>query len=528
MMPRKASKRENAGLSSDTEELHPVQTLANMQVHGDSATKGREMRGAGDTGVSCDKITSDAPVSRGEHIADEAIQQVTDLWDQESLREAALMRTTIFVDEQDCQEPPQNQGLLAGASLNNGGSFTEAASHAPGDTAVVTDSTDHPVPTHTTHTNTNELQSVIINAVANLGQIVQAAVLEVKAGVDRLAHASDSVHITQPTASAAQQHLPVCSPTRRSRSAQPQSPRQSRRCNRMSRSSSTSDDGSDSNSMIGSSRYTRTRSSSTRLPPFTGKESWRVWFNRFDEVATRLGWSRGKRLDELLPRLQGPAGEFVFDQLDHECRCSYSSLVKELESRFRVVETKKTYAAILSHRNQKPGECVEDYAAELKKLYSKAHPHRDSQTRQEDLLRRFFDGLSDEKARVQVEYVKDPKSIDEAVDAVVAYMEACKPSSTSGGERRQRPARQVQMVAPAPDDEDEDEDALPPVVNSARLTRQGANKSAMPNNKHANRAQNKSDHVGQQKPNGSGISDACLAAIAELKAEIAKKRSGCP
>ena len=95
--------------------------------------------------------------------------------------------------------------------------------------------------------------------------------------------------------------------------------------------------------------------------------------------------------------------------------------------------------------------------AELKKLYCKAHPHRDVQTRQEDLVRRFFDGLLDDKARIQVEFVKNPTSIDEAVDAVVAYVETCK-ITVPVNDRKQRPTRAVHMVAPAPDEEDQEED----------------------------------------------------------------------
>ena len=46
--------------------------------------------------------------------------------------------------------------------------------------------------------------------------------------------------------------------------------------------------------------------------------------------------------------------------------------------------------------------------AELKRIYDKAHPRRDHHTREEYLLRRFMDGLNDEKTLTQVEYVKGP------------------------------------------------------------------------------------------------------------------------
>ena len=97
----------------------------------------------------------------------------------------------------------------------------------------------------------------------------------------------------------------------------------------------------------------------TKLPIFTGKEPWNVWFNRFTEVADRRRWSEEERLDEILPRLQGTAGEFLFGQLRREVRCNYVQLVSELNSRYRVVVTQKTYGAQFSHRNQKANESVE-------------------------------------------------------------------------------------------------------------------------------------------------------------------------
>ena len=102
---------------------------------------------------------------------------------------------------------------------------------------------------------------------------------------------------------------------------------------------------------------------------------------------------------------------------------NYAQLVSELNSRFRVVVTKKTYGAQFSHRSQKSSESVEEYAAELKRLYDKAHANRDEETRREDLLRKFLDGLYDEKARFQVAYVKEPRDIDEAVYQVVDFQE---------------------------------------------------------------------------------------------------------
>lgn len=192
-----------------------------------------------------------------------------------------------------------------------------------------------------------------------------------------------------------------------------------------SHSSSDTDESSNSGGATSNSAVRTNRGSrrNPKLPPFTGKETWKVWFNRFEEVASRQKWSSDAKLDELLPLLQGVAGEFVYEQLSHETRCNYMSLCKELNNRFRVVETSKAFWVQFSHRNQKYGETIEDYAAELKKLYDKAHVRRDTETRREDLLRRFLDGLIDDKARFHVEFIKEPNDIDEAVYQVVCFQQ---------------------------------------------------------------------------------------------------------
>ena len=185
-----------------------------------------------------------------------------------------------------------------------------------------------------------------------------------------------------------------------------------------------SDSEYESNTYSNSSTNIRVREhNSPKLPPFTGKEAWNIWFNRFEDVANRQRWSLERRLDEILPRLQGAAGEFAYGQLSQADRSNYRHLCKELASRFRVVETTRAFQAQFSRRNQKYGESVEDYAADLKKLYDKAHLHRDKETRREDLLRRFLDGLVDDDARFHVEFTKEPVNIDDAVYQTVSFQE---------------------------------------------------------------------------------------------------------
>lgn len=213
-------------------------------------------------------------------------------------------------------------------------------------------------------------------------------------------------------------------------------------------SSSSSDEDAEDDDTT-SSRSSRSYYKTAKLPPYTGKETWKVWYNRFKDVAKRKGWTEDERLDELLPRLQGPAGEFVFEQLSKRTRSNYKKLVAELQSRFQKVETAKAFGGMFRRRDQKAGETPEEYAAELKRLYDKAHPQRDSETRKEDLLHKFLDGLMDEKAKFHVEYVKEPEDIDEAVYEVVNF------SNFDG--KNKRPTRAVRESETS-DDGENDED----------------------------------------------------------------------
>ena len=87
------------------------------------------------------------------------------------------------------------------------------------------------------------------------------------------------------------------------------------------------------------------------------------------------------------------------------------------------METSHTFAIKFSNHTQRRGETAEEYAAELKRLYDKAHGYRDQRMCQEDLVRRFLDGLQDETARFQVEFNKEPQDINEAVYHVVNFLQ---------------------------------------------------------------------------------------------------------
>lgn len=130
---------------------------------------------------------------------------------------------------------------------------------------------------------------------------------------------------------------------------------------------------------------------------------------------TPFNWSDGEKLDQLLPRLEGQAAQFVLSQLHPTVLTNYRELISELSSRYRLVETPKSFAAKFSRRMQRAVE-----TADLKYLYDKAHGYRDRKTREKDLVRWLLDSYErDDEVRFEVEYHKELETLDEAVFHVV-------------------------------------------------------------------------------------------------------------
>lgn len=127
-----------------------------------------------------------------------------------------------------------------------------------------------------------------------------------------------------------------------------------------------------------------------------------------------------------MPKLQGDAGDFAFEELATRTLKNYHKLTKELKSRYGVIEHARTHRLQFNRRKQYSTESPEKYAAELKRLYDKAYKNRNNKTRQEDLIQKFLLGLQDYKARIHIELNKEPRSINEAVKEAIIYIETMK------------------------------------------------------------------------------------------------------
>ena len=155
--------------------------------------------------------------------------------------------------------------------------------------------------------------------------------------------------------------------------------------------------------------------------------------------------------------MQGTAAEFVFDEIPTDILNSYASLVDELDLRFKSVETNRTFRVQFSKRMQKYDESIEEYAAELKRIYDKAYPGRNPEMRRQLLLQQFLSRLKDKEAKFAVEYYKEPNSLEEAVHHVVTYTEA-QHGSKSQNQHNNCSQRKTLRFEHYDDDDDDDDD----------------------------------------------------------------------
>ena len=209
-------------------------------------------------------------------------------------------------------------------------------------------------------------------------------------------------------------------------------------------------------------KHSKNKVNSVKLANFDGTEKWPTYKNRFEVMVLRRGWSNEEKLDQLLPRMTGLAAEFVYSQLPKSTLSNYKKLVKELDSRYVVVEIPKNFQNQFDKRNQEPYESYEAYSVELKRLYDKAYPTRPASIREQDLLKRFLNGLRDDKVRRAVEFVKRPKSIDKALVQAINYTE-------TGGSRRRETIGKVN-TSPV-DDSSSDDEHVNRVPNAVKPSR---------------------------------------------------------
>ena len=114
-----------------------------------------------------------------------------------------------------------------------------------------------------------------------------------------------------------------------------------------------------------------------QIPRFTGDdqsegETFNDWHEQFESIATLAHWDKHCRLVNLTTRLRGSAYSF-YRSCPPDQRSSYDSLVVALQKRFTPVQLTAVQTQLFHERRQGPRESMDEFAQELRKLFSKAY-----------------------------------------------------------------------------------------------------------------------------------------------------------
>ncbi|GBM14277.1 hypothetical protein AVEN_86977-1 [Araneus ventricosus] len=139
---------------------------------------------------------------------------------------------------------------------------------------------------------------------------------------------------------------------------------------------------------------------------FDGQTSWTVFKTQFDVVSSTNGWTDFVKASQLVASLRGSAAE-VLQGIPADKLTDLTIIEKALESRFGDSHLTQFYRTELKTRRQKPGESLQELAADVERLMSLAYAECPLDVR-ESLAAQYF--VEDTQHSTRLMDAKDLKS----------------------------------------------------------------------------------------------------------------------
>ncbi|GBM66532.1 hypothetical protein AVEN_133236-1, partial [Araneus ventricosus] len=132
---------------------------------------------------------------------------------------------------------------------------------------------------------------------------------------------------------------------------------------------------------------------------FDGQTSCTVFKTQFDIVSSTNGWMDFMKASQLVASLRGSAAE-VLQGIPADKLTDLTTIEKALESRFGDSHLTQFYRAQLKTRRQKPGESLEELAADVERLMSLAYAECPLDVRKSLAVQFFADVIRDEETQL--------------------------------------------------------------------------------------------------------------------------------
>jgi hypothetical protein len=136
-----------------------------------------------------------------------------------------------------------------------------------------------------------------------------------------------------------------------------------------------------------------------------------MYHRQFEAAASANGWTDEEKATSLIVSLRGPA----LDNLQSIPIChqqNYQQLVQSLELRFGDQYRQELFRTQVKSRLQRPGEPLQEYEAEIRKLIRLAFPSVGEDVQEWMAVSAFVDGLRDTKIQENLKISKFERSND--------------------------------------------------------------------------------------------------------------------
>ncbi|GBL95097.1 hypothetical protein AVEN_106056-1 [Araneus ventricosus] len=132
---------------------------------------------------------------------------------------------------------------------------------------------------------------------------------------------------------------------------------------------------------------------------FDGQTSWTVFKTQFNVVSSTNGWTDFVKASQLVASLRGSAAE-VLQGIPADKLTDLTTIEKALESRFGDRHLTQFYRIELKTRRQKPGESLQELAADVERLMSLAYAECPQDVRDSLAAQYFVDAIRDEETQL--------------------------------------------------------------------------------------------------------------------------------
>ncbi|GBM81780.1 hypothetical protein AVEN_106603-1 [Araneus ventricosus] len=162
---------------------------------------------------------------------------------------------------------------------------------------------------------------------------------------------------------------------------------------------------------------------------FDGQTSWTVFKTQFNVVSSTNGWTDFVKASQLVASLRGSAAE-VLQGIPADKLTDLTTIEKALESRFGDSHLTQFYRTELKTRRQKPGESLQELAADVERLMSLAYAECPLDVRESSAAQYFVDAIRDEDTQHSTRLM-DAKDLKSSLAYSMKYEAARRVSKTS-------------------------------------------------------------------------------------------------